>query len=213
MTDYYSHCYVSNSDLTALELELMPAVVKRDYQKALDFGILFHAMILEPETVDHIRRTVRDHQYSIEDFNAAKRMRDAVRMDQFSQDLIRMCEKEVEMYNAGTVFEYNGTSFTLDTRRKYDLWNRIANFGADFKSTTATNQTSFVNAVQRFSYDRSRVFYAKGSGAKKDVIIGVSKTNFKIFPVFMREGCPLWLEGERKVNELAYKYKNLKVPA
>jgi hypothetical protein len=212
MLNYYDHPFISNSNLTELQLELMPLIVKIDYQKALDFGILFHAMVLEPHTVDFIRRAVRDHEYSVEDFNAAKKMREAVRSDKFCQDLISKCEKEVEMYNESTEFEYNGSRFTLDTRRKYDLWNPLVKWGADLKSTTATSYTAFAQAVERFSYDRGRVFYAKGSGAKKDVIIGVSKTNQRIFPVFMREGCPLWQSGTAKANELAYKYKNLKVP-
>jgi hypothetical protein len=208
---YYQHPYVSNSNLTELQLELMAESVRIDYRKALDFGVLFHALLLEPETVDHIHRSVRDTEYSREDFNTAKRMRDAVRGDKFCQMILARCAKEVEMYNAATPFTFNNSTFTLDTRRKYDVWDSNVKWGGDFKSTTAVNQVAFTAAIQRFHYDRGRVFYAKGSGAQRDVIIGVSKTNFKIFPVFMREGCPLWQSGEAKVNELAYKYKNLKV--
>jgi hypothetical protein len=209
--NYYAHPYLSNSDLTALKLELMPDSVRRDYQKALDFGVLFHAMLLEPETVDHIRRAVRDLEFSQDDFLTAKRMRDAVRLDRFSQDLLKRCKTEVEMYNERTPFVMDGTPFYLDTRRKYDLWDPLVGWGGDFKSTTATTQRAFLAALTQFDYDRGRVFYAKGSGATRDVIIGVSKVNYKIFPVFMRAGCPLWTSGESKCNELAFKYKNLKV--
>lgn len=202
---YYDHPYVSNSDFTALKLELYPSFVP-DYSAALHFGILFHALLLEPDTVDHIRRSVRDAEYTADDFAAAKRMRDTVKADRFCEMLLRRCDKEVEMYNQGTVFG----EVRLDTRRKYDVWDPLVNWGGDFKSTTATTPQAFLAALQRFDYDRSRVFYAKGSGAVKDVVIGVSKVNFKIFPVFMREGCPLWQSGEAKCNELAVKYKNLK---
>jgi hypothetical protein len=210
---YYDHPYVSNSDLTSLQLELMPAVVRVNYQKALDFGVLFHALLLEPDTVDHIHRAVRGLQFSTDDFTTAKRMRDAVRKDTFCDMLLRQCATEVEMYNERTEFMSESGPFYLDTRRKYDIWDARVGWGGDFKSTTACTPQAFLAAVQHMDYDRGRVFYAKGSGATRDAIIGVSKTNFKIFPIYMRTGCPLWTTGEAKCNELAYKYKNLKVPA
>lgn len=214
--NYYDHQYTSNSDLTDLWLELQPEVFRVDTRRAFDFGVLFHAMLLEPATVDYIRLQVigRDAQYTKEDFILAKAMRASVLTDKFCAMLLKRCEKEKEMFRAKTPFTHDSISFTLDIRLKYDIWDPLVNWGGDFKSTTAKSQTEFVAAIQRYQYDRARVFYSKGSGSHQDIIIGVSKhPPHRIFMVPMREGCPLWKSGEEKMNELAYKYWALKVPA
>jgi hypothetical protein len=204
--------YVSNSDLTKLQQELggRDAV---DTSTAFSFGTLVHAMILEPHKVDLIQRTVEgvDHQYTFDQVYAARKMRDAFKSDSFCRSLLSACSVEVEMYHPGTRFTHESIDFTLDTRRKYDLWNPATNWGGDVKSTTATTQAQFETAVNAFDYDRARVFYAAGPGAIQDVIIGVSKVApYRVFKVFMKAGDPLWQSGERKVSALCYKWWALK---
>lgn len=172
----------------------------KEYEEAFRFGTLVHSLILEHHTVDMFGAT-----YSQEELQTAKKMRTAFRADPFCMQLFNSSQKEVEMYNEGTGFSYNGIAFTLDTRRKYDLWSPVVGWGADVKSTTATSQSAFEAAIDRFDYDRARVFYAKGPMAMRDVIIGISKKNFKVFKVFMKHGDPMWTRGEEKVNELAFK--------
>jgi hypothetical protein len=211
--NYFDHPYCSNSDLSRLQQELSGRDAV-EFASQLHFGKLFHAMLLEPNTIDHIRLMIGEESFTKEEFILAKKMRDAVRADRFCMELLRDAEMEKEMYNENTAFMHNHIEFSLPTRRKYDFWKGLVNWGGDFKSTTARSQEQFISAIQQFDYDRARVFYAKGSGAMKDVIVGVSKYHpHKIFPVFMRTGCPLWESGDRKTNELAYKYWALKQSA
>jgi hypothetical protein len=210
--DYYAHPFVSNSKLSALKHELSNQDA-RDYQAALDFGILFHAVLLEPHTVDLIRRRVvgRDFEYSAEDLYTVRKMRDSFMKDPFCAQMWHACDKEVEMYTPGASFEFEGIEFTLDIKCKYDLFNSMVGWGADPKTTTATSQSGFEAAITQFDYDRSRVFYAANSGASQDCILGVSKVApYKVFKVFMKRGDALWKSGERKCAELAYKWWALK---
>lgn len=209
---YFTHPFISNSDLSRLKLELGTAQ-EPDYTEAKRFGTLVHAMILEPHTVDLIRRMVGEYTYTLDELNTARKMRVSFGNDSFCRNLLASCEKEVEMYNPGTRFSHQGVDFTLNTRRKYDLWSPIAGWGGDIKSTTATTQAGFEAAIDRFDYDRARVFYAAGPGAVQDCIIGISKVApYRVFKVFMKSGDRLWQSGERKMQELAFKYWSIKAP-
>lgn len=199
--EYFKHPYTSNSDLTKSK-------GGGGNPEAFRLGTLFHTVTLEPEKLNPIKGTIEglDYSYTRAEIDHAKRMRVAVMSDSFCNSLIKSCSKEVEMFNANTLFNYDGYAFAIDTKRKYDLWNYVTRWGGDLKSTSATTELEFMEAIGTFDYDRARVFYAKGSGAKQDVIIGVSKVNMKVFKVFMREGCPLWQRGEQKLNALAFDF-------
>jgi hypothetical protein len=208
--NYFEHPYCSNSDLSKLKGELSQQD-QQEYAEALRFGTLVHAIILEPHKVDLIRRMVDDYCYTPEEIRIARCMKVSFLNDSFCRDLLARSDVEVEMYNPKTDFEHNGISFTLSTRRKYDGWLSLVNWGWDLKSTTATNQDQFLSAISQFDYDRARVFYAAGSGAMQDVIIGVSKVApYRVFKVFMKHGDALWKSGVQKCNELTFKYWMLK---
>jgi hypothetical protein len=207
--NYFEHPYCSNSDLTRLKNELSGADAM-DTAAAFSFGTLVHAIILEPHRVDLIRRQVDGIQYSHEEIDTARKMKLSFLNDSFCRDLLSRSEVEKEMYHPGTSFEHNGIPFTLDTRRKYDGWISLTNWGWDLKSTTATSQAQFEAAISQFDYDRARVFYAAGPGAMQDCIIGVSKVNYKVFKIFMKHDDALWREGQRKCAELCYRYWALK---
>ena len=207
--NYYTHPFVSNSDLSRLQKSLLAPAEELEYMDALKFGTLVHALILEPETFDHYTRQVVGapaYEYTAVDVAIARKMRDAFLADDFCRSMLATCAVEYAMYNPSTKFAWNGVEFELDTRRKYDLWNQLVKWGADIKSTTATTESAFRTAINRFDYDRGRVFYAAGSGAKRDAIIGISKINYKVFKVFLAEGSELWRSGTDKMNEIAFKY-------
>lgn len=213
--NYYAHPFCSNSDLTKLKQELMAPDEVKEYANALRFGTLVHAVILEPDTVDYIIGTVvgTDYRYTKEEIDTARKMKVSFMNDSFCRMLLKQCATEVEMYQEDTPFSYNGIDFAISTRRKYDLWSPQLNWGGDIKSTTAKSETQFLSAVRQFDYERARVFYSKGPGALQDVIIGISKyPPYKVFKVLMKAGDALWQAGERKMNEIAYKYWALKSP-
>src|SRR5690606_12865534 len=74
-------------------------------------------------------------------------------------------------------FEFEGVNFSLNTRCKWDLWSARLGYGGDIKSTTATTQKQFEEAVRFFDYDRQRAWYMDIAGSRQDVLIGISKKN------------------------------------
>lgn len=80
------------------------------------------------------------------------------------------------------------------------------NWGGDLKSTTATTQKQFEEAVRYFDYDRQRAWYMDIAGSNQDVLIGVSKENFRVFKVPIRRDDDLYKSGFQKYNELAFKW-------
>lgn len=201
---YRRHPFVSNSALSSM-------VCGWRNVGAFRTGTLCHSVILELPKVDLIQGTIEgyDYEYGPDEIRLAMDMRRAAYADPFVSDLIRSSSVEVEMYNANTQFD----GIALDTKRKYDLWNYALSRGGDLKSTMATTESEFLAHVDHLDYDRGRVFYAKGSGAKQDVIIGISKVKpHRIFKVFMREGCPLWTRGLAKCNAITKLYHEQNPP-
>lgn len=206
-TTYFQHSFISNSDLSRLASDLS-GTDAFNYAQAQKMGTLIHALLLEPETVDLIRNQVQDIQYTPEEMKQGRLLAVYTKNNSLCRNLIASCNKEEEVYKASVPFEWNDISFTLDCRCKYDF--KKFDMGGDFKTTTATSQAQFILEILRFQYHRARVFYAKISGVKKDVIIGINKKCKGIFPVFMESDMALWKEGEVLVNELAWKYWLLK---
>lgn len=200
--EYFSHPYVNNSGLSKFKGGDHWA----NKQKAFAFGSLVHAAILQFDRLNIIRATLDGEAIDPIDVKRGMNMRRAFFDNDKCRDLFKTCRTEVAMYNKNTRFEFHGTKFAIDTKRKYDLWNDVGTFGGDIKTTNAETHEQFLNAIDEYDYDRGRVFYAAGSGAKMDIIIGISKINFNIFLVPMNKGCKLWTRGEEKLAELAYRY-------
>src|SRR5690606_21539428 len=106
-------------------------------------------------------------------------------------------------------FSFEGVDFDLNTRCKWDLWADRLKYGGDIKSTAATTQKQFEEAVRFFDYDRQRAWYMNIAKSDKDFIIGISKKNFKVFKVPVRRGDELFNEGVKKYSELAFKWWSL----
>lgn len=202
--NYRAHPYIANSTLSKMVSPWLNA-------RAFRLGTLIHSVILESNNVDYILGTIRgyDYEYTKEEMKLAFGMRTAFMRNEFCRSMLAACSVEVEMYHPNTPFD----GIALDTKRKYDMWDYSRNEGADLKSTTARTHAEFLHHIDQFDYDRGRVFYAKGSGAKRDLIIGISKhAPHPIFPVVMREGDPLWIRGTNKANRLAKLYHEQNPP-
>ena len=186
---YYQRPEVSNSDLTELKNILYPRTQYGDKEKAFKFGNLIDAMITEPERVRYDKRTVDDVTYSREDFELAEAMKRAIRMEARKDPLIlyalERSDKQRFMVNQAQRFQYGSFEYTLDTRCKWDFWLPTMGFGGDLKSTFATSQKQFEEAVDFFDWDRSRAWYMDIAGSRQDFIVGISKKNQKVFKVFI----------------------------
>lgn len=207
---YYQRPEVSNSDLTELKNILYPRTQYGDKEKAFKFGNLIDAMITEPERVRYDKRMVDDATYSREDFELAEAMKRAIRMEARKDPLIlyalERSDKQRFMVNQAQRFQYGSFEYTLDTRCKWDFWLPTMGFGGDLKSTFATSQKQFEEAVDFFDWDRSRAWYMDIAGSRQDFIVGISKKNQKVFKVFIKRDDKIYKRGKEKYDELAFRW-------
>ena len=204
MDNYYSRSEVSNSDLSALKKQMYGGI-DFDPTEAYKFGSLIDAMITEPELVDEYKLTCSGEQYSKEDFEKAREMRRVFMKDEMCRSLIASSVFQKVMIREKMQFHY-GIPFTLPVRCKWDIWMPGFNWGADIKSTTATTQKQFEDACHHFDYDRQRWWYMNIAGSNQDMLVGISKVNFKVFKLPIRRDSEFFKSGEEKALLLAYKY-------
>lgn len=199
---YFLHPYINNSRLSQFSGKYKP-----DFIDAYAVGALLDAMLTTPELVDFYKLRIigYDFQFTEDQFDICKRMRNACRSHPELIKLIRICQGQEEFYTSGVNFEYDGLSFQLNCKIKYDLWSYQLGWGADIKTTTAKSYEEFIQQAYYFDYDQQRAFYMLNSGAKKDILIGVSKSfPFRIFFHYINYGDPFFKSGIQKVNKNAY---------
>lgn len=205
MDPYFGRDEVSNSDLSWLNGYWKPQMDEVVKEKAYKFGTLLDALVTEPFKVDFFKLQVDGVQYSDEDFEKGLRMKSAFMNDPFAKNILSQSDTQKVMI-VNRSFQFEGMDFKLDIRCKWDLWMDGLGWGGDLKSTTATTQKQFEEAVRFFDYDRQRAWYMDIAGSNQDVLIGVSKVNFKVFKVPIRRGDELYEAGFKKYNELAFKW-------
>lgn len=205
---YYSRSEVSNSDLTELKNMLHPHQQLGDKEAAFRFGSLVDAIITEPKRVDYIQLTVDEEQYTEDEFRHALEMLKSLRMearkDAFLAAVLEKAETQRFMVNKAQPFSYCEFPFSLDTRCKWDWW--LGSFGGDLKTTFASTQAEFENAVDFFDWDRSRAWYMDIAHSDRDFIYAISKKNCNIFKKFIQRGDAIYNKGREKYEELAFQY-------
>lgn len=213
--NYYNRTEVSNSDLTELKNMLHPRLVGVDPTNAFRLGTLVDALITEPDKANHVTRTVEQYQYTRDEWEWGKNMRDAwnraAREMNFVNMIAKSWQNQVVMVNRGQHFEFNGFEFQLDTRCKWDFWHDGCGFGGDLKTTAATTQEQFESCIDLFDWDRSRAWYMDIAGSDCDFIIAISKANQKVFTKTIRRGDEIYNRGKDKYLELAFQYWSLMI--
>lgn len=205
MDSYFNRNEVSNSDLGALEKMFMSREQVGDIEAAYRFGTLVDAVITEPEKVDHYKYTVSGEQYTCEEFAKAGEMAKAFMADDMCRQIMKHAVFQTVM--AKTMqYEHRGVPFTLNVRCKWDLWMELLEWGGDIKSTAAASQKAFEQSIEYFNYDRQRAWYMDIAGSKRDMLIGISKVNNKIFKVPITRDSDLYKRGREKYLELAFKH-------
>lgn len=202
---YYDRPEVSNSDLSSLMTYFQPPAQVYDLAEAYRFGNLIDAMITEPHRVDYLRRRVDNERFSAEEWSRAEKMKKAFLSVPFCAELQRQATGQNSMSELLEI-EHAGIRFSFKARCKWDLWMPSFGWGGDIKSTTATNQKQFEQTLDYFNYDRQRAWYMDISNAPKDVLIGISKVNFKVFIVTIERGGEIYNRGRAKYEEAAFKY-------
>jgi len=204
---YYGRSEVSNSDLSWLKNQLHPRDMPNPEQ-AYKFGTLIDNMLTEPHKVNYSLRQCDGEQYTQEDFEIANEMRKSFLKDDFCRNMVENSTPQKIMVKQQS-FEVDGFGFTLPTRCKWDIWMDSFGWGGDIKSTTATTQKQFIDAIYHFDYDRQRAFYMTLGESKQDVLIGISKKNFKVFKVPIKRTDEMFKSGMEKVTELTFKWWQL----
>jgi len=208
--NYYERGEVSNSDLTELKDLLHPRPQFGDREAAFRFGSLVDALITEPARVNFYRRTVDDVEYPEWEFHKGLFLRDSLRReagrDKFLAQVLELADTQTVMVNRQQGFDYGGFFFALDTRCKWDWFMKDFGFGGDLKTTFASTQQEFEQAVDFFDWDRSRAWYMDIAGSDRDFIYAISKKTGQVFKKFINRGDEVYNRGRDKYLELAFQY-------
>lgn len=214
--NYYERSEVSNSDLTTLKNLLHPGLAFRvdeaARQAAFRFGSLVDALITESDKVNHYSRTIADDPvpYSEAEWQHAMEMRSALldeaSRDQFLLKVLSTAHTQTAMVNPEQPLEYGMFPFSLPVRCKWDWWLQECNFGGDLKTTFASTQKEFEEAIDFFDWDRSRAYYMDIARSERDFIYAISKKNCRVFKHFIRRGDATYQRGRAKYEELAFQY-------
>lgn len=201
---YYSLPDVSNSDLSWLQQQLYPRDMP-DPTSAYRFGTLIDAMITETERVNTYNRTCDDEVFDADDFALAMEMRKAFYKDDFCRGMVAGSSTQ-EVMRVYQTMEFKGMAFNLHKRCKWDLWRPDWGWGGDIKSTTAETQKQFEEACRYFDYDRQRAWYMDIAGSDRDILIGISKKNLRVFKLPITRQTPFFKDGQQKMLNLAYRH-------
>jgi len=201
---YFQRPEVSNSDLSWLKSQLFPREMP-DPTTAYRFGNLLDAMITEPNRVNYFKRTCDSDQFTKEDFDTALRMKEAFWNDGFCSTVMSGANPQKVMVDK-KVLNFNGLEFDMGVRCKWDIWRENLGYGGDIKSTSATTQKQFEDAIRFFDYPRQRAWYMDIANSDKDFLIGISKKNFKVFKVIINRGDSIYNEGFADYINLAYRH-------
>src|SRR4051812_24837907 len=98
MDNYFNRPEVSNSDLSRLKEDHIPAEIKAAAQR---FGRLVDAIITEPALVDHRNCTMDGEQYSPDDFSIAQAMQQAFINDPMCSSVLKQSTMQHVMIKHG----------------------------------------------------------------------------------------------------------------
>lgn len=203
---YFDRREVSNSDLSTIDKYWLPQNQNVDIAAAYRFGTLVDAIITEPEKIDFFNFTVAGVQYTADEFAIAKQMKIAFYRDEFCRQFADQCSFQKISIRKNFPIRHMDVDFTLDVRCKWDLFVEHFDMSGDIKSTTATTQKQFEAAVRYFRYDRQRAFYMDIENRNNDMLIGISKINFKVFKLPIKRGDDIWKSGREQYETLAFKH-------
>lgn len=208
-TNYYDRSEVSNSDLTWLKNYFEPQEVQYDLERIFAFGSLIDAMITENHKVDYFKLTCEGYQHTAEEFEQAREMKKAFMRDAFCANMMKHCSFQHVTVKEDFQIEYDGFEFSLPARCKWDCFVKHFDLSGDIKSTACTTQKQFEESIYFFEYDRSRAWYMDLEERSNDIVIGISKENFKVFKVPVKRGGAIYNSGKAKYQELAFMWKTL----
>lgn len=205
MDGYYERHEVSNSDLSWLKRELCPPEEYAEPVNAYRFGRIIDYTLTEHDQMDYIHHTAGGEAVSDAEWELAQKMQRAFLADDTARTLYQLCKGQA-VKTRRLALERFGVRFHINARCKYDFWGDGIGYGGDLKSTTATTQKQFEQAAEYFDYDRQRAWYMDITGADRDLLIGVSKVNLKVFKIAVTRDSDFYRRGREKYMRLAFKW-------
>jgi hypothetical protein len=185
---YFSHSYLSNSDLKKFKQQVLnPREEPENLQEIFDFGSLFHHVILEPTLADLANK----------DLPLALQMRDTYWADKWCRNFSMSddFEREQEFYETVQVGSYE-----FKSRCKADGIRTRLKVMLELKGLSVENEKAFRDALVRFDYDQAIVHYMLTTKCDIGMIVGISKRDpRKLFKWMVREHDDFYLIGEDKL--------------
>lgn len=199
---YFDRTEVSNSNLTSIKKEII-GDNKPPPLEAYRFGNLIDMMITEQHLIDYTNHKCAGELFEEDIWNQAIQMKQSFMADPMCYNMIKLASGQAVTTKMDQLFKYRNWEFYLNVRAKWDLLFRGQGWGADIKSTMATTQSQFEAACDMFDYWRSRVFYMNIIDSDQDMLIGISKVNYKVFKIPIKRGDKYFKKGEQQMNWLA----------
>ncbi len=195
--DYYQRAEISNSDLTWVEQQVYGSKFKaKNLEAIFAFGSLFHQLVLEPDKPFVSPIPI--------DEDKAKRMCDSLLKAKiagyYMHEIVRSEGFRPE-------WEFYRTLEGVKCRGKLDGWYKGIKLIYELKSTSATTQAGFIEAINGFSIDKQNAFYLDLAKAEICLTVGVSKVNYKVFPYLVLKEDSTYKRGKEKYQNLMWHYK------
>lgn len=204
---YFQRPEISNSDLTSLKKYFQPERQVYDIEQAYRFGSLVDAIITEAHRVNFLTREVDGEKYNQQEFDTARKMKDVALRDDFFRHILKSAAMQHVTIKPEFEIEYGGHRFTMPMRCKWDFWGgNNSLIDGDLKSTACLSESSFVQSVDYFDYDRQAALYMDLENRSRFIFLAISKKNFKIFKFAIKRGDPIYERGRAKYQELAFRY-------
>jgi hypothetical protein len=202
---YYSRPEASNSDLCSLREVLYGNTKPGDKEKAYAFGNLIDHLITEPDKVDLYQRTCQGITFSQDEINQALAMKRAYLKDSYCAQTHALATFQ-KVFVEEIELDYHGFKFTIWMRCKFDRWFEMMGYGDDIKSTACETEKQCKEAIYHFDYDQQRAVYMTLSKSQKDMLIFISKKNYKVFKVPVTRDSEIFKRGMEKFTDIAFKY-------
>ena len=185
---YFSHPFLSNSDLKAFKrkLGLLPEEPE-NLQEIFDFGSLFHSLILEPHLADMANK----------DVELALQMRDRYWKDPMCRSFSMASDfsREKEFYEERRVGPYK-----VKMRCKADGTRDRLKWLLELKGLRSKNEKEFRSALTRMDYDQAAAHYLITTDYDTELIAGISKSDpNKMFKWLTKRYDEFYLQGEQKL--------------
>lgn len=200
---------VTNHELTNFKKAILGKQELIYFEQAYRFSMLLTALIFEPEAVDIGTRYIAsaDEYYAPEDIEKGIRMRDAFLKDAIGQAIAAgQGTRQQRQFNSHALaMDYEGKGFSLPAFVQMPFYLHAQRFGGAVKATSAKSSGEFVDLLAGDAdYDRAAAWAMDISGSEQYLLVGISKVNFKVWPVMIRRGDDLHLSGRKKYAQLAH---------